>query len=105
LIKYFQSRGKNDSVAHLARTGEQYNAYGDMVQQRLEHAEQTLSPDDPEYAEALLAAGNNLTFEGKYNEAEPLLERALDACVKIHGETSTQGSNRIQAMLTNRPLL
>jgi hypothetical protein len=89
-IKYFQSRGKDELVAHLVPAGEQYNAYAGMVQRRLEHAEQTLSPDDPEYAEALLAAGNNLTFEGKHQEAEPLLVRALDASLKIHGEKSSQ---------------
>jgi tetratricopeptide (TPR) repeat protein len=56
----------------------------------LEHAVQTLPQNDPEFAEALLAAGNSATFEGKYQEAESLLARALDACLKIHGEKSSQ---------------
>jgi tetratricopeptide (TPR) repeat protein len=89
-VKHFQSRGKGEVVAHLLPEKQDYNVYGDMVQKRLEHAAQTLSQDDPEFAEALLAAGNNATFEGKYQEAEPLLTRALDACMKIHGERSSQ---------------
>ena len=56
----------------------------------IEHAEQTLPDDDPEFVEALLAAGNNATFEGKYHDAEPLLLRALEASEKIHGEKSSQ---------------
>ena len=89
-VKHFQSRGKDELVAHLRPEKQNYNAYEDMVQKRLEHAEQTLSQDDLEFAEALLAAGNSATFEGKYQEAELLLTRALDACMKIQGETSSQ---------------
>jgi tetratricopeptide (TPR) repeat protein len=89
-VKHFQSRGKGELVAHLLPEKQDYNAYNDTVQRRLEHAEQTLSQNDPEFAEALLAAGNNATFEGKYQEAEPLLLRALDACLKIHGERGYQ---------------
>jgi tetratricopeptide (TPR) repeat protein len=89
-VKHFQSRAKHELVAHLQSEKPDYDAYGDIVQTRLEHAEQTLSPDDPEFAEALLAAGNNATFEGKYQEAEQLLSRALDACMKSHGENSSQ---------------
>jgi tetratricopeptide (TPR) repeat protein len=61
-----------------------------MVKERLAHAEQTLSEDDPEFVEALLAAGNNATFEGRYAEAEPLLLRALVASENSHGEKSSQ---------------
>jgi tetratricopeptide (TPR) repeat protein len=90
-VKYFTKRGKTDLVSDLGSSGTaNHNVYGDMVKERLEHAERTLSPDDPEFAEALLAAGNNLTFEGRYQEAESLLIRGLDACVKIHGEKGYQ---------------
>jgi tetratricopeptide (TPR) repeat protein len=77
-------------VAHIVSEKPESGVYGDMVQKRLAHAEQTLSEDDPEFVEALLAAGNNATFEGRYAEAEPLLLRALDASGKIHGEKSSQ---------------
>jgi tetratricopeptide (TPR) repeat protein len=89
-VKYFESRGKGELVAHLASKGPDYGAYGNIVQERLAHAEQALSEDDPELVEALLAAGNNATFEGRYEEAEPLLLRALDVSGKIHGEKSSQ---------------
>jgi len=46
------------------------------------------------FVEALLAAGNNATFEGRYAEAEPLLVRALDASGKIHGEITSERSLR-----------
>ncbi|HMD32133.1 MAG TPA: tetratricopeptide repeat protein [Candidatus Acidoferrales bacterium] len=52
--------------------------------------EQALPENDPAYAEALLNAGANATFEGKYEEADRLLARALDATLKIHGEKSLQ---------------
>jgi hypothetical protein len=39
-VEYFQSRGKGDLVAHLTKENE-YDAYGDLVRQRLEHAERT----------------------------------------------------------------
>lgn len=89
-VKHFQSRGKGQLVAHLLPEMQDYDVYGDMVQERLEHAQQALSQDDPEFAEALLTAGNNATFEGKYQEAESLLARGLEACVRIHGEKSSQ---------------
>ncbi len=89
-VKYFESRGKGELVAHLGSEKPDSGIYGDMVQKRLAHAEQTLSEDDTEFVEALLAAGNNATFEGRYAEAEPLLLRALDASGKIHGEKSSQ---------------
>ena len=89
-VKYFESRGRGELVAHLVSEKPDSGVYGDMVQKRWAHAEQTLSEDDPEFVEALLAAGNNATFEGRYAEAEPLLLRALDASGKIHGEKSSQ---------------
>lgn len=67
-----------------------HNAYAEMVKERLDHAERTLSEDDPEFVEALLNAGNSAAFEGKYQEAEPLLERALAASARIHGEKGSQ---------------
>ena len=85
-VKYFESRGKGESVAHLVCNRPDFGVYRDMVKERLEHAEQTLSEDDPKFVEALLAAGNNATFEGRYAEAEPLLLRALVASENIHGE-------------------
>jgi tetratricopeptide (TPR) repeat protein len=88
--KYFESRGKGESVAHLVSNRPDSGVYRDMVKERLEHAEQTLSEDDPEFVEALLAAGNNATFEGRYAEAEPLLLRALVASENIHGEKSSK---------------
>jgi tetratricopeptide (TPR) repeat protein len=90
-VEYFSKRGKQNLVADLVTSeAENCNAYTEMVQERMDHAAQTLSEDDPELVEALLAAGNNATFEGKYQEAEPLLERALAASLKIHGEKSSQ---------------
>jgi tetratricopeptide (TPR) repeat protein len=90
-VKYFTKRGKQNLVADLvtSRTAN-HNAYAEMVKERLDHAERTLSDDDPELVEALLTAGNNATFEGKYQEAEPLLDRALAASTRIHGEKSSQ---------------
>jgi hypothetical protein len=89
-VEYFTKRGRADLIADLAPSAANRNVYAEMVQERLGHAEKTLSKDDPEFAEALLAAGNNATFEGKYEEAESLLERALTASEKIHGEKSSQ---------------
>jgi len=89
-VKYFTKRGKQDLVADLITAKPSHDVYARMVKERLEHAEQTLSEDDPEFAEALLTAGNDATFEGRYEEAEPLLMRALDACLRIHGEKSSQ---------------
>jgi tetratricopeptide (TPR) repeat protein len=90
-VSYFAKRGKPDLVVDLASSETvNSNAYAQIVKERLEHAERTLSPDDPELAEALLAAGNNATYEDRYKEAEPLLERALAACLRIHGENSSQ---------------
>ena len=86
-VEYFQSRGKRDLVAHLTKENE-YDAYGDLVRQRLEHAERTLPDNDPELAEALFNAGNNAIFHQKYAEAEALLRRALDSNIKAHGEES-----------------
>ena len=89
-VKYFKKRGKETLVADLIKSNPGHDVYTNMVKERLDHAEQTLSENDPEFAEALLAAGNNATFDGKYQEAEPLLMRALDACLRIHGEKNSQ---------------
>lgn len=90
-VKFFKKRGQADLVTGLiSPKTASHDAYSESVKERLEHAERTLSPDDPELAEALLAAGNNATFEGRYDEAEPLLERALAACLRIHGENNSQ---------------
>jgi tetratricopeptide (TPR) repeat protein len=90
-VQYFTKRKKQNLVANLVTSKTaSHNAYAEMVQERMDHAERTLSEDDPELVEALLNAGNNATFEGKYQEAEPLLVRALAASVKIHGEKSSQ---------------
>jgi tetratricopeptide (TPR) repeat protein len=87
-VEYFQSRGKGELVAHLATKDVSYDAYGDLVRQRLEHAEKTLPETDPELAEALFNAGNHALFHQKYAEAETLLKRALDSNIKAHGEES-----------------
>jgi len=87
-IEYLKTRGKEDLIAHLAAQERAYDAYGDLVRQRLEHAEQTLPENDPELAEALFNAGNSALFHGKYTEAESLLERALASNIKAHGEES-----------------
>jgi hypothetical protein len=89
-VEYFESRGKGELVAHLLPETAPHYAYNDTVRDRLEHAERTLSEDDPELVEALLAAGNHALFEGKYEEAEPLLLRALERSEKIHGEKSSE---------------
>ena len=90
-VKYFTKRGKQDLVADLVTSkGASHNSYAEMVRERLDHAERTLSEDDPDLVEALLNAGNNATFEGKYQEAEPLLVRAAAASLRIHGEKSSQ---------------
>ena len=89
-VKYFESRGKNEIVAHLLPQTEDPHVYENMVRKRLEHAEQNLSEDDPELVEALLVAGNSATFEGRYEEAEPLLLRAVQISGKTHGENSSQ---------------
>ena len=86
-VEYFQSRGKGELVAYMTKESE-YDAYGDSVRQRLEHAERTLPDNDPELAEALFNAGNNAIFHHKYAEAEALLGRALDSNIKAHGEES-----------------
>jgi tetratricopeptide (TPR) repeat protein len=88
--EYFTKRRREELVDDLATLEANHNVYADMVRKRLDHAEQTLSEDDPEFAEALFTAGNNATFEGNYQEAEQLLERALAASERIHGEKSSQ---------------
>jgi len=87
-VEYFKSRGKSELVAHLTAKENEYDAYGELTRQRLEHAERTLPDDSPELAEALFNAGNNAIFHQKYAEAETLLRRALDANIKAHGEES-----------------
>jgi tetratricopeptide (TPR) repeat protein len=104
-VKYFKSRGKGELVAHLAPEGPDYGVYGDMVKGRLAHAEQALSEDDPEYAEALSAAGNHALFEGKYQEAEPLLTRAFDAFTRVNGKNSSQAVLALNRVGTIKRLL
>jgi tetratricopeptide (TPR) repeat protein len=87
-VEYFQSRGKTELVSHLAVTEADYDAYGYLVRQKLEHTQRTLPDDDPELAKALFDAGNHAIFHRKYSEAETLLRRALDSNVKAHGEES-----------------
>jgi tetratricopeptide (TPR) repeat protein len=87
-VEYFKSRGKGELVAHLAAKDEEYDAYGELTRQRLEHAERTLPDNDPELAEALFNAGNHAIFHHKYAEAEALLRRALDSNIKAYGEVS-----------------
>jgi tetratricopeptide (TPR) repeat protein len=105
-VKYFTRRGRADLVTDLvsSRTAN-HNAYSETVRERLEHAERTLSPDDPELADALLAAGNNATFDGKYQEAELLLARALEACLRIHGERSSKALFALTRVCINKRLL
>jgi tetratricopeptide (TPR) repeat protein len=105
-VEYFTKRGKADLVADLvsSKTANR-NAYSEMVRERLDHAERTLSPDDPELADALLTAANNATFEGKYQEAESLLERAAEACLRIHGEKSSQALFALTRVCINKRLL
>jgi tetratricopeptide (TPR) repeat protein len=94
-VRYFQSRGKGESVIHLASIEEKYDAYGEMVRRKLEHAEQTLPSDDPNLGEALFNSGNQALFEGRYEEAETLLKRALDTKIAVHGE---KGESVVQAL-------
>ena len=87
-VEYFQSRGKGDLVAHLKAEEPEYDAYGVLVQQRLEHAERTLPDNDAALAEALFIAGNHAIFHQNYTRAETLLKRALNSNIKAHGEES-----------------
>lgn len=89
-VEHFTKRGREDLVADLAISASSHDVYADMVKGRLEHAERTLSESDPALAEALFAAGNSATFEGNYDEAESLLDRALAASERIHGDKSSQ---------------
>lgn len=87
-VEYFQSRGNGGLVAHLTAKEAQYDAYGEMTRQKLEHAERTLPNHDPELAEALFNAGNHALFQQNYSEAETLLKRALNSNIMAHGEES-----------------
>lgn len=88
-VKYYQSRGKGDMVSQLLHF-QDFDAYGQMVKKKLEHAEQTLADDDPELAEALFNSGNEALFKGEYEKAKALLGRALQAYSKINGEESEE---------------
>jgi tetratricopeptide (TPR) repeat protein len=87
-VEYFRSRGKEESVKEFISAVDNYDAYGELTQGRLSHAEQTLSEDDPEFADALFNSANNLLFNGKYDEAAAQLRRALVFYEKIQGENS-----------------
>jgi tetratricopeptide (TPR) repeat protein len=90
-VEYFTKRGKSDLVADLDSNAEAaHDAYGDTIHKRLEHAERTLSQDDPELASALLAVGNHETYKGRYDRAEPLLVRAAETYLRIYGEKDSQ---------------
>jgi len=58
------------STSDLATSAANHNVYAEIAKERLDPAERPLSEDDPEFAETLFVAGNNETFEGKYQEAE-----------------------------------
>jgi nephrocystin-3 len=64
-----------------------------------------LSEDDPEFAEALSAAGNHALFEGRYQDAEPLLTRAFDAFTRVHGKKSSQAILALNRIGTIKRLL
>ena len=85
-VDYFQSRDKADLVANLARMDQEFNAYGQMLKRQLEHAERTLPDNDPAFAEAVFGSANYAIFESKYEEAEALLDRSLQAYTQIEGE-------------------
>jgi tetratricopeptide (TPR) repeat protein len=87
-VKYFRSRGKAELVASLADVYRNYDAYGEMVKNQSEHAEQTLAEDDPAFAEAIFNSANLALFNEKYDEAQSLLDRALTAYTKIGGDQS-----------------
>ena len=90
-VEHFTKRGKTDLVADLnSNVKAAQDAYGDTIYKRLEHAERTLSQDDPELASALLAVGNHETYERRYDKAEPLLVRAAETCLRIYGEKDSQ---------------
>ena len=103
--EYFQSRGKGEIVASFVSEDDAKKVYRDMVQERLQHAEQKLSPRDPEFAQALAAAGNNALFEGNYQEAEPLLTRAYEACVEAHGPEGYESLHALSRICTIKRLL
>lgn len=90
-VAHFTKRGKPDLVSNLNSIAKAaHDAYGDTIYRRLEHAERTLSQDDPELASALFAVGNHETFDGRYDKAEPLLERAAETYLRIYGHTNSQ---------------
>jgi tetratricopeptide (TPR) repeat protein len=89
-VNYFQSRGRPELVAALMEKMAGYDVYGAMLHQQLEHAEQTLSENDPNFAEAAFNTGNNEIFRGNYDEARKHLQRALDAYEGIYGEESEE---------------
>jgi tetratricopeptide (TPR) repeat protein len=89
-VDYFKSRDKIETVQDLLSVERNYDAYGELVQSRLNHAEQTLSEADPAFADALFNSANHLIFNDKYQEAEAQLGRALGCYEKIHGGKSLQ---------------
>jgi tetratricopeptide (TPR) repeat protein len=89
-IEYFKSRGKIETVKELVAAEQGYDAYGEITRDRLKHAEQALSENDSEFAEALFASANQLMFAGKYEQSDAQLRRALDSYQKIHGNKSVQ---------------
>ena len=89
-IKYFKKQGKTELVAYLIDERSAHKSYLGMVDARLQHAEQTLPPDDPEYAEALFVAGNAVLYDGDDQRAEELLTRALASYTESYGENSEQ---------------
>ncbi len=85
-VDYFKSRDQAEKVAVFTEPAQKWDAYSDIVQTQLRHAEKTLSENDPEFADALFAAGNSLLFNEKYQDALALLQRALHSYQKIYGE-------------------
>lgn len=89
-IKYFKSCDKAAAVSELLAREQSYDAFGEITENRLKFAEQSLSEDDPEFAEALFASANHLMFKAQYEQAEVQLRRALECYEKIHGAKSLQ---------------
>lgn len=104
-VEYFKSRGKNEAVTELAAADKLYDAYGEIVNTRLNHAVETLLEDDPEFAESLFHSANLLIFKGEYVEAETKLRRVLDCYQKVYGSQSLQVATALNRICVVERLL
>jgi tetratricopeptide (TPR) repeat protein len=76
-IKFLRDMGKAEEAESLEKNRVQPNDYLQMVKEKAELFEQTLSPEDPAFAESLVNLANALLFKGDLAESETHLRRAL----------------------------